>query len=134
MGKRLYVGNLSYNTSDAELRSEFSKCGSVTDVKIIMDRELNRSRGFGFVEFTTEGEANTALQALNGSMFGGRSIVVKIAEERARGGGGGNRSFSGGGSRNYGSPPPQQSNDYGDGGGGRKRGKSRRRRDDTDWG
>jgi cold-inducible RNA-binding protein len=129
MGKRLYVGNLSYNTSDAELRSEFSKCGAVTDVKIIIDRETGRSRGFGFVEFATEGEANTALQALNGSMFGGRSLVVKIAEERARGGG--NR-FSGGGPKNYGSPPPQDYGDSGGGGGGRK--KSRRRGNDSDWG
>jgi len=133
MGNRLYVGNLSYKTSDQELRSEFEKCGTVTDARIVTDRETGNSRGFGFVQFSTDAEANAAIQALDGQMLGGRTLTVKIAEQRQGGrpGGGG----GGGGGSRFNGPPPQQSGGYDDKGGGRGggggRGKRRRDRDDA---
>jgi cold-inducible RNA-binding protein len=140
MGKRLYVGNLSYNTTQDELRLEFEKIGAVVDVKVIMDRETGRSRGFAFVEFATEAEANVAVTSFNGQTFAGRSLAVKVAEDRQRtggGGGGGNRSFNGSGTRSFGGgrdhgPPPQ---DYGDGGKRNKRGGGggSRRRGRDEW-
>jgi cold-inducible RNA-binding protein len=139
MGNRLYIGNLSYHTTDAELRQEFGKCGTVTDAKVVTDRETGRSRGFGFVQYTTEGEANTAIQALHGSTLGGRQINVTIAEERSRSGGpnrsgGVFKAFSGtpaptGGSF---SPGPGGSGGGDRGRSGRGGGKSRRRRDRED--
>ncbi len=123
MGKRLYVGNLSYNTTQDVLKSEFSKLGSTVDVKVITDRETGRSRGFGFVEYTTDSEAAVAVQAMNGQELDGRTLTVKIAEERQPrpGGGGGGRSFGGGGgNRDFGGPPQ-------DFGGGDKRGKRPKR-------
>jgi RNA recognition motif-containing protein len=139
MGNRLYVGNLSFNTTEADLRNEFGKCGSVTDVKIVTDRESGRSRGFGFVQYTTEGEATAAIQAFHGASIGGRSLTVNVAEDR-RPNNGGTRSFGGGGQR----PLSGGGGGYGGGGGGGgDRGRSgggrggkgsRRRREDSDWG
>lgn len=127
--------------TEADLRREFEKCGSVTDAKIVMDRETGRARGFGFVQYSTEGEAAAAIQAFNGAQVGGRALTVNMAVDRPRNGGGGVRSFGGaprasnGGGYNsgggYSSGPPS-----GDSGGGKGRGGkgSRRRRDDNDWG
>jgi len=137
MGKRLYIGNLSYNTTQDGLRAEFAKYGKVVDAKLITDRETGRSRGFGFIEYDTEQEAQAVVASMNGASFEGRSLTVNIAEDRPPRGGGGGRSFGGGGgggNRNYGGPPPQ---DFGGGGGhrgGKRGGGSRRRRDDSDWG
>ena len=92
---RMYVGNLPYTTNDDELRGIFEEFGNVIDVKVIMDRETGRSRGFGFVEMDDD-SARTAMAQLNGQEFGGRTLRVNEAEERQRGGGGGG---GGGGGR-----------------------------------
>jgi hypothetical protein len=96
MGTRLYVGNLPYSVTELDLRDLFSGLGTVTDAKIVTDRETGRPRGFGFVEMSTEDEARKAIEELNGRDVQGRQVAVKEAEERGRGGGGG-RSFGGGG-------------------------------------
>lgn len=100
MATKLYVGNLSFNTTDAELQALFSQHGSVGSCQIIMDRDTGRSKGFGFVEMGSDDEARTAIQELDGSDFGGRSIKVNEARPREpRGGGGG---YGGGGGRGRG--------------------------------
>ncbi|MCP3920037.1 MAG: RNA-binding protein [bacterium] len=99
MGKRLYVGNLSYDSTDDSLRAAFSEDGrTVADVHVMTDRETGRPRGFGFVEMGSDGDAQAAIQALDGSMLDGRNIKVNEAQERkprsgggGGGGGGGNR-------------------------------------------
>ncbi len=99
LGKKLYVGNLPYNTNDADLRSLFEKHGRVESANVISDRETGRSRGFGFVEM--EGDAaDTARNALDGQDFGGRKLRVSEANERrGPGGGGGPGGPRGGGPR-----------------------------------
>src|SRR5215467_12041503 len=101
MGRRLYIGNLSYNTTEMELREAFGQVGTVADVKIVMDRETGRPRGFAFVEMSSEQEAQEAIQQLNGRALDGRTINVNEAQERTggggRGGGGGGRGGGGGG-------------------------------------
>lgn len=94
LGKRLYVGNLSFSTTEAELREMFQKHGPVDSVNVITDRETGRSRGFAFVEMENSG-ADVAMQALNGEMIGGRSLRVNEAHERRPGGGGGGGSRGG---------------------------------------
>lgn len=101
MGKRLYVGSLPFETTDAQLQELFSACGRVESAKVIMDKVSGRSKGFGFVEMATDLEAQAAIQKFNGSALGSRTIVVNEArpmEDRKGGGGGfqGNRSPSGG--------------------------------------
>lgn len=94
---RMYVGNLPFSTDESGLKSIFEEHGSVTDVKIIMDRETGRSRGFGFVEMS-DSDAQTAINELNGKDIDGRSLVVNEARERqAGGGGGGGGGYRGGG-------------------------------------
>jgi RNA recognition motif-containing protein len=97
MGKRLYVGNLSYNTTEISLRDAFGQVGTVADAKIVMDRDTGRPRGFGFVEMGTDEEAQNAIQQLNGRELDGRAINVNEAPERSGGGGGGGRGGGGGG-------------------------------------
>jgi RNA recognition motif-containing protein len=98
MSKKLFVGSLSWNTNDSELRAAFEEFGEVTDAVVINDRETGRSRGFGFVTFSDGEAADAAMRQLNGSMLDGRNITVNEARERApRGGGGGG---GGGGGRN----------------------------------
>jgi RNA recognition motif-containing protein len=83
MGKRLYVGNIPYQTSEAELRALFEEGGGqVQEVKIVTDRETGRPRGFAFVELATDAEAEAAVGALNGKSFGGRPLTVSEARER----------------------------------------------------
>jgi RNA recognition motif-containing protein len=89
MGRRLYVGNLSYNTTELSLREAFGQVGTVSEAKIVMDRETGRPRGFGFVEMSSDQEAQEAIQQLNGRDLDGRAINVNEAQERAGGGGGG---------------------------------------------
>jgi RNA recognition motif-containing protein len=109
MGTRLYVGNIPYNCTDADLRTMFGQNNrQVTDVKIITDRETGQSRGFAFVEMANPDEAQAVITELHGSPMGGRSIVVNEARERTAGGGPGGpggppRPFGGGGG--YGGPP-----------------------------
>jgi RNA recognition motif-containing protein len=107
--KNIFVGNLSFNSSEDAVRGLFENYGTVDRVSIITDRETGRSRGFAFVEMSNDEEAERAINALNGMDFGGRKINVNEArprEERPFGGGGGGRGDRGG---------------YGGGGGGRRR-------------
>ncbi len=91
----IYVSNLSFHTSEADLKDLFSKFGSVSSVKIIIDRETNRSRGFAFVEMPSEEEGNAAMSGLNQKEIEGRALSVSLAREKEnRSGGGGRDSFS----------------------------------------
>jgi RNA recognition motif-containing protein len=102
MAKRLYVGNLSYNTTDESLRQMFAAHGTVNSAQIIMDRDTGRSKGFGFVEMGSDQEAQAAIQALNGQQVDGRALTVNEARPKAEGGGGGGRGGGGrGGPRRY---------------------------------
>jgi cold-inducible RNA-binding protein len=94
MGNRLYVGNLSFNTTELELREVFSQCGTVAETKMVMDRETGRPRGFAFVEMGSEQDAKQAIEQLNGRELGGRTLTVNEAQERS--GGGGSRGGGGG--------------------------------------
>jgi RNA recognition motif-containing protein len=86
MGKRLYVGNIPYQTTEAQLRALFEEGGGqVQEVKIVIDRETGRPRGFAFVELSTDDQAEAAVSALNGKSFGGRPLTVSEARERAPG-------------------------------------------------
>jgi RNA recognition motif-containing protein len=103
MNNKLFVGNLSFDTTENDLRDAFAAHGTVTDACLIMDRMTNRPRGFGFVTMSTDEEAGKATEALNGKDMGGRALTVNVAkprEERASSGGG-RREYSGagGGSR-----------------------------------
>jgi RNA recognition motif-containing protein len=99
MAKNIYVGNLSWGTTEDNLRETFEQYGEVLSARIITDRDTGRSRGFGFVEMENEDEANAAIEALNGQMMDGRPLTVNEARPRAprqnRGGGGygGNRRY-----------------------------------------
>ena len=100
MGKRLYVGNLSYNMDSSELEQLFAQHGTVTSAEVIQDRMTGRSKGFAFVEMGTDEEAQAAIAALNGQENNGRALTVNEAkprEERSGGGGGGGRGGFGGG-------------------------------------
>ncbi len=99
MGNRIYVGNLSWDTSEENLRMAFSQDGrNVKEVTIMTDRETGKPRGFGFVEMGSDGDATAAISALDGSELDGRNIKVDEAKERqARGGGGGGGGYGGGG-------------------------------------
>ena len=97
MGNKLYVGNLPYDTSDKDLEGMFKSHGNVTSAKVIKDRDSGRSKGFGFVEMSSDGEAKAAIDALNGSEIAGRALTVNEARPREEGGGGG-----GGGNRDRG--------------------------------
>jgi RNA recognition motif-containing protein len=88
MSKKLFVGSLSWNTNDGELRRAFEEHGEVTDAVVINDRESGRSRGFGFVTFANNDNADEAMRQLNGAMLDGRNITVNEAKERAPRGGG----------------------------------------------
>ncbi|MCB9846265.1 MAG: RNA-binding protein [Phycisphaeraceae bacterium] len=94
---KLYVGNLSFDTSEQQLRELFSPHGEVTSAALVMDRETGRPRGFGFVEFADAASGQAAIAALNGSNVGGRDLTVNEAKAREpRTGGGGNRGGGGG--------------------------------------
>ena len=93
MATRLYVGGLSYGTTEPAFQAEFSKAGNVTSVKIIMDKMSGKSKGFGFVEFSSDDEAQAAINMFNGQEFEGRRLTVNEArpeEKRTGGNGGGN--------------------------------------------
>jgi len=109
MGRKLYVGNLPYSATEQSVRDAFSKAGTVDSVSIISDRDTGQSKGFGFVEMSSDAEAQTAIQQLNGTSLDGRQIKVNEAKPKAPGGGGG----GGGGRGGYGGG--------GGGGGGRDR-------------
>ncbi len=100
MGKKLYVGNLTYEVTDSELEQLFAAHGTVQSAQVIMDRDTGRSKGFGFVEMGSDQEAQAAIAALNGQQFGGRALTVNEARPREDRGGG--RGGSGGGRGGYG--------------------------------
>ena len=103
MGTRLYVGNLSFQTTEDSLRAAFEGDGRVlTDVKIMLDRDTGRSRGFAFVEMASEQDAQTAIQAMNGADVDGRPLRVNEAQPRQEGGRGGFGGGGGGGRGGYG--------------------------------
>ena len=113
MGNRLYVGNLSFDSTTETLRAAFAAFGEVTDSHVVTDRTTGQSRGFGFVTMGTAGDAAKAIAEMNGALVDGRALRVNEAEERpSRGGGGGG--FGGGGGGGGGG--------YGGGGGGGGRG------------
>ena len=93
MNNRLYVGNLAFHTTEDTLQQTFSAVGTVSEAKLVIDRETGRSRGFAFVSMSTDEEAQAAIDQLNGADLDGRALRVNIAEERRPGGGG----FRGGG-------------------------------------
>jgi cold-inducible RNA-binding protein len=103
MGKKLFVGGLSWGTTDDGLHQAFERFGEIVEAKVVTDRETGRSRGFGFVSFTADEVAATAAQEMNGTMLDGRTIRVNEAEnqapKRGGGGGGGYRGGGGGGGR-----------------------------------
>jgi len=100
MNNKLFVGNLSFETTENDLQDAFAAHGTVTETNLMMDRVSGRPRGFGFVTMSTPEEAEKAIAALNGSQLGGRALTVNVAkprEERAPSSGGGRRQYSGGG-------------------------------------
>jgi len=124
MGSKLYVGNLSYNTTSSELEQMFGSHGTVQSAEVIQDRDTNRSKGFGFVQMGSDTEAQAAIAALNGQQQDGRALTVNEAkprEDRGGGGGGGRGGYGGGGGGGgYGGGGGGGRGGFG-GGGGRKR-------------
>jgi RNA recognition motif-containing protein len=100
MGNKLYVGGLSYATTDKQLEDLFTAHGTVESARVIIDKFTGRSKGFGFVEMGSGAEAQTAIQALNGTDFDGRNITVNEARPQQRRSGFGDDRRSGGGGRN----------------------------------
>ncbi len=111
MGKKLFVGNLSFSTTSADLESLFAQAGTCESASVITDRATGRSRGFGFVEMSSASEAETAISTLNGTELQGRKLNVSEARERSGGSGGGPGGGGGGG----------RSRGFGGGGGGGRR-------------
>ena len=117
MGSKLYVGNLSYNTTSSDLEQMCAPHGTVQSAEVIADRDTGRSKGFGFVQMGSDAEAQAAIAALNGQQVDGRALTVNEAkpkEARSGGGGGGRGGYGGGGGGGRGG--------YGGGGGGGGRG------------
>src|SRR5215469_263741 len=115
MGTRLYVGNLSFSSTNETVREAFSRIGEVTDVHIVTDRTSGQSRGFGFVTMGSPAEAQKAIEAMNGASLDGRPLRVNEAEERPQRGGGG---FGGGGGHGGGGGDRRGGRGGGGGGGG----------------
>lgn len=117
---RLYVGNLSYNTTSQSLEEMFAEFGQVKSAQVVQDRDTGRSKGFGFVEMNDAGQAKAAIEALNSKEVDGRSLTVNEARPREErsfgGGGGGGRGYGGGGGGRSGGG----GGGYGGGGGGRR--------------
>jgi RNA recognition motif-containing protein len=97
MGKKLYVGNLGYDVTEGDLSQMFAQYGTVESTAIIMDKGTGRSKGFGFVEMSSDAEAQAAIAGLNGQENSGRALTVNEAKPRPEGGGGGGRGGFGGG-------------------------------------
>jgi RNA recognition motif-containing protein len=128
MGRKLYVGNLSYSVRDSDLEDLFAAHGTVDSAQVIMDRDTGRSKGFGFVEMSSDQEAQAAISALNGKDLDGRNLTVNEARPKEEGGGrgkgggggyGGGGGGRGGGGGGYGGGGGGRGGGYGGGGGGR---------------
>jgi cold-inducible RNA-binding protein len=127
MGNKLYVGNLPYSYRDSDMEQAFAQYGSVVSAKVMMERDTGRSKGFGFVEMSSEAEAKAAIEGMNGQQIGGRGLVVNEArpmESRPPrtggfGGGGGGGGYGGGGGGGGGDRRGGGGGGYGGGGGGR---------------
>ena len=117
MNNRLYVGNLSFDTSADAVRTAFAELGQVDDVYLVTDRATGRSRGFAFVTMSTPEEAQRAIQEMDGRMLDGRPLRVNEAEQKPRGGGGGG-GFRGGDRGGFGGGGGGRDRDFGGGGGG----------------
>ena len=114
MAKKLYVGNLAFSVTEADLRQLFEPFGGVNSVQVIMDRDTGRSKGFAFVEMGDDAAAQEAISSLNGQSLSGRPLTVNEARPKPEGGGGGRGGYGGGGGGGRGG--------YGGGGGGGGRG------------
>jgi cold-inducible RNA-binding protein len=121
---KLYVGNMSFKTSEDDLRAAFEQFGAVTDVYVAMDKMTGRPRGFAFVTMGTDEEAREAAEKLNGADLGGRALTVNEARPKEEGGGG--RGFGGGGGRGFGGGGDRRGGGGGGGWGGERRGGDRR--------
>jgi cold-inducible RNA-binding protein len=129
MGNKLYIGNLPFSATEAELTEMFSQCGTVDSVRLITDRDSGRSKGFGFIEMSTSEEAEKAISEFNGKELEGRALTVNEARPQeprqgghgGGGGGGGSRGGFGGGGGGGGSRGGQRGG-FGSGGGGRRGG------------
>ena len=99
MSTKLYVGNLSFNTSNEDLQELFGQSGTVESVTVVEDRETGRSRGFGFIEMSSNEEGQAAIATLNGKEIDGRALTVNEAKPRENNGGGGRGGYGGGGNR-----------------------------------
>lgn len=122
MGKKLYVGNLAFSSTEGALQDLFSQYGTVESCQLITDRDTGRSKGFGFVQMSTDEEAEGAISALNGQEYEGRALTVNEARPqapRSGGGGGGFRSGGGGGGGGFGGGGGGRGGDRGGFGGGR---------------
>jgi len=95
MAARLFVGNLSFTVQEQELQDHFAQVGAVVSVKVMLDRETGKGRGFGFVDMSSDQEAQAAIEQLNGKEFQGRSLTVNLARPREEHGGGGGGGFRG---------------------------------------
>jgi len=130
MGNKIFVGGLNWDATDDDLRETFGECGSITDAVIVNDRDTGRSRGFGFVTYSSDEEAKAAVEKFDGQDFMGRKLTVNEArqrEERGDGGGGG----GGGGGRGGGGGGGRGGGGGGGGGGYRDRGDRGGRRDNN---
>lgn len=129
MAKKLYVGNLSFHTTSQDLQELFGQVGTVESAQIIEDRDTGQSKGFAFVEMSTDNEASAAIDQFNGKEVGGRMLKVNEARPRENrsGGGGGGRGFGGnrGGGGGYGGNRGGGGGNRGGGGGGSRRGEPR---------
>ena len=130
MAKKLYVGNLAFQTTSQDLQELFGQAGTVESASVIEDRNTGQSKGFAFVEMSTEEEAAAAIDQFNGKEFGGRNLTVNEARPRENrpGGGGGGRNFGGGGNRGgggYGGNRGGGGGNRGGGGGGNRRSEPR---------
>jgi RNA recognition motif-containing protein len=122
MSKKLYVGNLAFQTTSQDLQQLFGQAGTVESAQIIEDRDTGQSKGFAFVEMSTEAEAASAIEQFNGKEVAGRMLKVNEARPREnRSGGGGGRNFGGGGNRGGGG----YGGNRGGGGGGNRRSEPR---------
>jgi RNA recognition motif-containing protein len=131
MGKKLYVGNLAFQTSSQDLQELFAQAGTVESAQVIEDRDTGRSKGFGFVEMSTDDEAAAAIEQFNGKDLAGRALTVNEARPRENRSGGGGRGFGGGGNRGGGGG--YGGNRGGFGGGGNRGGGGGGRRSEPRW-